>query len=60
MKGFKKYLLLFLTVSLVMGSLCSSGWTEEKWAKDDPVGQGWSLVDLAVARVAGVAAGIFG
>jgi hypothetical protein len=60
MKGLKKYFLLFLTVSLVMASLYSTGWAQEGWAQDDPVGQGWSAVDLGVARVGGVAAGILG
>jgi hypothetical protein len=60
MKGLKKCFLLFLTVSLVMGSLYSAGWAGERWAKDDPVGQGWSVVDLGFARVGGVAAGIVG
>jgi hypothetical protein len=60
MKGFKKCFLLFLTISLVTGSFYSVGWAGERWAKDDPVGQGWSAVDLTVARVGGVAAGIFG
>jgi len=60
MKGFKKCFLLFLTVSLVMGSLYSTVWAGERWAEHDPVGQGWSAVDLTVARVGGVAAAITG
>jgi hypothetical protein len=60
MKELKKCLLLILTASLVMGSLYSTARAGEKWAQDDPVGQGWSVADLAVARVGGVAAGIVG
>jgi hypothetical protein len=60
MKGFKKILLLLLTLSLVMGSLYSTGWAGDKWAKEDPVGQGWSAIDLIFARPLGVAAGIVG
>jgi hypothetical protein len=63
MKGFKKIFLLLLTISLVMGSLYSTGWagdTKDKWVREDPVGQGWSTVDLLIARPLGVAAGIVG
>jgi hypothetical protein len=62
MKGLKKVFLLLLTLSLVTGSLYSTGWAEnnDKWVKDDPVGQEWSAIDLLVARPIGVIAGIFG
>jgi hypothetical protein len=60
MKGLKKIFLLLLTISLVMGSLYSTGWAGDKWAKEDPVGQGWSAMDLMIARPLGVAAGIVG
>jgi hypothetical protein len=62
MKGLKKCSLIFLTVFLVMGSLYSTGWggDNEQWARNDPTGQGWSALDLLVARVFGVAAGIAG
>jgi len=60
MKGLKKIFLLLLTLSLVMGSLYSTGWAGDKWAKEDPVGQGWSAIDLIFARPLGVAAGIVG
>ncbi len=62
MKGLKKVFLLLLTLSLVMGSLYSTGWAEDKdkWVKNDPVGQEWSAIDLLVARPIGVIAGIFG
>jgi hypothetical protein len=60
MKGLKKIFLLLLTISLVMGSLYSTGWAGDKWAKEDPVGQGWSAIDLIFARPLGVAAGIVG
>ena len=60
MKGFKKSLLVSLTVSLVMGSLCSTGWAENYFGKDDPAIQGWSVVDVLIARPLGVVAGIAG
>jgi len=60
MKGLKKIFLLLLTISLVMGNLYSTGWAGEKWAKEDPVGQGWSAIDLIFARPLGVAAAIGG
>jgi hypothetical protein len=60
MREFKKISLLFLTVSLVIGSLCSTGWAADKLRRDDPLSQGWSLVDLLVARPLGIAAGIGG
>ncbi len=60
MKGLRKCFLFILIVSMAMGSLYSTGWAGERWAQDDPVGQGWSVVDLGVARVGGVAAGIVG
>jgi hypothetical protein len=62
MKGLKKAFLLFLTVSLVTVSFYSTGLAEdnEKWVREDPVGQGWSLMDIAFARPAGVVLGIAG
>jgi hypothetical protein len=60
MREFKKIFLLLLTVSLVIGSLCSTGWAADKLRRDDPLSQGWSLVDLLVARPLGIAAGIGG
>jgi len=60
MKKFSKIFLLLLTVSLVIGSLYSPGWAADKLRMDDPLTQGWSLVDLLVARPLGIAAGIGG
>jgi len=62
MKGLKKLSLLLLTLSLVMGSLYSTGWAEDKgkWVRNDPIGQEWSAVDLIVARPIGVVVGILG
>ena len=50
MKGFKKIFLSFLAFSLAMGCLSSTSWAEDKWVKNDPVGQGWSALDLIFAR----------
>jgi hypothetical protein len=60
MKKFSKIFLLLLTVSSVMGSLYSPAWAADKLRRDDPATQGWSLVDLFVARPLGIAAGIGG
>jgi hypothetical protein len=60
MKGFKKIFLLLLTLSLVTGSLYSTGWAGEKFRKDDPVAQGWGVVDLIFARPLGVVAAMGG
>jgi hypothetical protein len=60
MKGFKRIVLLSLTFSLVLGGLYSTGWAEEYFGKDDPVAQGWSALDLLVARPLGVAAAVAG
>ena len=60
MKKFSKIFLLLLTVSLVIGSLYSPGWAADKLRTDDPATQGWSLVDLLVARPLGIVAGIGG
>jgi hypothetical protein len=60
MKGLTKILLLSLTLSLVMASFCSTGWASDYFGKDDPVAQGWSAVDLLVARPLGVAAAVIG
>ena len=55
----KKIFLLLLTVSLLIGGLYSTGWAGDN-LKQDPVSQGWSLLDLLVARPLSVAAGIGG
>jgi hypothetical protein len=60
MKGLKKAWLIFVAISLVLGSLYTLGWAEEKWTKDDPVKDEWNMIDLLLARPVGVAAGIFG
>ena len=56
MTQFKKIFLLLLTVSLVIGSLCSTGWAADRLRRSDPVVQGWSLIDLFVARPLGILA----
>jgi hypothetical protein len=70
MKGLKKALIFLLIVSLVTVSLYSTGLAQdyltgmtqdrEKWVREDPVGQGWSLMDIVFARPAGVVMGIGG
>ncbi len=56
----KRTLLLLVTVFLLIGSLCSTGWTADRLRLDDPVIQGWSLVDLIVVRPLGIVAGVGG
>jgi len=60
MKRIRKIIQILLTVSLVIGSLYSIGWTEDRSAKEDPIVHEWSALDLIFARPFGVAAGIFG
>ncbi len=60
MKRFKKICLFLLTLSLVMGSLYSTGWAGDQFGKDDPVAHGWSALDVLVARPLGFAAAIVG
>ncbi len=69
MIGLKKGVLLLLTLSLVTGGLFSTGWAQnqprwtedkDKWVREDPVGQGWSAMDILVARPFGVISGIVG
>jgi hypothetical protein len=60
MKEFKRIFLLLLTVSLVIGSLCSTGWAGDKLRRDDPMTHGWTVVDLLVVRPLGIVAGIGG
>ena len=56
----KRIFLLLLTVSLLIGGLYSTGWAGDNLKKDDPMDQGWSLVDLLVARPLSVLAGVGG
>jgi hypothetical protein len=60
MKGPKKIFLLSLALSLVMASFCTTASASDYFGKDDPVAQGWSAVDLLVARPLGVAAAVIG
>jgi hypothetical protein len=60
MKRIRKILLILLTLSLVTGSLYSTSRAEEYFGKDDPVAQGWSAVDVLVARPLGFAAAVVG
>ncbi len=60
MKKSGKIFLLLLTVTLLVGGLYSTGWAGDKLKRDDPIDQGWSLLDLLVARPLSVAAGVGG
>jgi hypothetical protein len=55
MKGLRKICLLFLTISLVIGSFYSWGWAQSNSAKDE-----WNILDLVFARPLGIVAGIAG
>jgi len=59
MKEFKKIFLLLLTVSLLIGGVYSTGWAGDN-LKTDPVSQGWSLLDVLVARPLSVLVGVGG
>jgi hypothetical protein len=60
MKQLKRAGLMFVAISLVFGTLYTTGWSEEKWNRDDPIRDEWNMIDLLVARPIGIAAGIFG
>jgi hypothetical protein len=60
MKRLKKVGLIFLTISLVLTSLYSVGWAQEKWDKNDPVTHEWNMIDMLVARPLGVVGWIVG
>lgn len=60
MNGFKKGILLFLAVSLIVGNLSSNVLAFDKWTKDDSITDEWNVIDLVIARPLGVAAGIIG
>jgi hypothetical protein len=58
----KRILLLLLTLSLVVTSLCSAGWAgrDNSLGRNDPIAHEWSMLDVLVARPLGVCAGILG
>ena len=61
MKALKKALLLFLAVSVVVGSSYSTGWAlDTSWNENDPMTDGWNMIDVVVARPFGIAAAILG
>ncbi len=58
----KRSLVLLLTLSLVVTSLCSTGWAggDNSLGRNDPIAHEWSMLDVLVARPLGVCAGILG
>jgi len=58
----KRILLLLLTLSLVVTSLCSTGWAggDNSMGRNDPVAQEYYILDVLFARPIGVIAGIAG
>ena len=60
MKALKKTLLIFLTLSIIVLSFYSWGWTWDEWNKNDPVTDEWNVIDLVVARPLGVIATFIG
>lgn len=56
----KKMTLVVLIVFLLVGSSHSGIWAWERWDKNDPVTDEWNMIDLVVARPAGILAGIAG
>jgi hypothetical protein len=70
MKGLRKVFLLLLTVSSLTVTLYSTALAQdyltalnqdrEKWVRQDPVGQGWALIDVVFVRPTGALVGIAG
>ncbi len=61
MKALKRALLLFLAVSMVVGSSYSTGWAlDTSWNENDPETDGWNMIDIVVARPFGIAAAVLG
>jgi hypothetical protein len=60
MKKSGKIFLLLLTVTLLIGGLYSTGWAGDNLKRDDPIDQGWSLLDVLVARPLSIVAGVGG
>ena len=56
----KKSMVVMLTVFLMLVSSHSGVCAWDKWNKDDPVTDEWNMMDLLLARPAGVLAGIAG
>ena len=58
----KRILVLLLTLSLVVTSLCSIGWAggENSLGRNDPIAHEWNILDVLIARPLGVCAGIVG
>jgi hypothetical protein len=55
----KKALFIFLIVSFVVGSLCSTGWSQE-WPKESPWKDLYNVMDLVIARPLGIIAAAVG
>ena len=61
MRGAKRIFLLLLTLTLIVTSLCSIGWTgDNSLDRNDPVAHEWNVLDVLFARPIGVIAGIAG
>jgi len=61
MKELKSILLLLLTLSVVVTSLCSTGWAaDNRMGRNDPVAHEWNALDILFARPIGIVAGVLG
>lgn len=61
MKELKRILFLSLTLSMVISSVCSTGWAgDNTLGRNDPVAHEWNALDILFARPIGVVAGILG
>ncbi len=61
MKKLKRILLLLLTLSFIVTSLCSTGWAvDNSLGKNDPITHEFNALDLLLARPIGVVAGVLG
>ena len=61
MREMKRILMLLLTLTLVVTSLCSIGWAgDNSLGRNDPVAHEFYILDVLFARPIGVIAGIAG
>ncbi len=60
MKRLLRSFLILALLPTVTLSFYSPGWTQERWAKEDPVTDQYTMADVLLARPIGFAAGIIG
>ena len=61
MKELKRILLVLLSLSLVVTSVCPIAWAADNHlGRNDPIADEWNAIDILLARPIGVIAGIVG